>query len=93
MVNSQAVSRAVGSFGRATKCAAIEKQSIIVRMLPTEGGSPMMKSSEICDHGWPGVGRGYSSPASSQLGSLFWAQVEQAVKYLQVSLGRVGHQK
>lgn len=69
------------------------RQSIIVRMLPTEGDSPMMKSSEICDHGWPGVGRGYSSPAGSQLGSLFITQVEQTVKYLQVSLGRVGHQK
>lgn len=31
-----------------------------------------------------------SSPADRQLGSLFWVQVEKAVTYLQVSLGRVG---
>lgn len=51
---------AVESFGRATKWAALENQSIIVRIvvLPAEGGSPVMKSREMWDHGQPGLGRG-----------------------------------
>lgn len=40
---------AVKSFGRATKWAALENQSINVRIvvLPAEGGSPVMKSRDV----------------------------------------------
>lgn len=44
-----AVSRADGSLGRGLKCTDLENQSIIVRivMLPSEGGSPMRKSTAM----------------------------------------------
>lgn len=51
---------AVESFGRATKWAALENQSITVRIvvLPAEGGSPVIKSREMWNHSQPGLGRG-----------------------------------
>lgn len=49
IVNNRVVSNAVGSLGKATKCTALDKRSIIVRItvLPAEGGSPVMKSTAI----------------------------------------------
>lgn len=86
---------AVESFGRATKWAALENQSIIVRIvvLPAEGGSPVMKSREVWDHGRPGLGRAWSNPDGDCLESLFGAQVMQAVTYSLVSFASVGYQK
>lgn len=48
-VNNRVVSKAVGSLGKATKCTALEKRSIIVRItvLPAEGGSSVRKLTAI----------------------------------------------
>lgn len=51
------VSNAEGSLGSATRWAALEKPSVIVRMvvLSDHGGSPVTKSNVICNHGRLGM--------------------------------------
>ncbi len=61
---SSAVSLAEGNLGRGINRAAFENQSTTTRMtvLPWEGGSPVTKSRERCDHGLWGMGKGCNSP-------------------------------
>lgn len=89
LVSACAVSRAVGDFGRATKCAAFKKQSTMMRMviLPKKGGKA------IWDHGLPGVGSGVRSLVGSELKVLFCAQVGQTETNFWTSLAKAGHQK
>lgn len=81
LVSNCAVSRAVGDFRRATKCAALKKQSTMMRMviLPKKGGKA------IWDHGLPGVGSGVRSLVGSELEVLFCAQVGQTDSFLDIS--------
>lgn len=95
LVNSFAVSKAVGSLGRAMKWAAFEKQSTVVRMteLPEDGGSPVIKSSAMCDQGFQGTGSGLRRPAGGELDTFFCAQLGQADTNSWTSRARDGHQK
>lgn len=54
----------MGSLERAMKWAALEKQSIMVRivLLPAEMGRPVTKSKEMWDQGRDGVGKGRWRP-------------------------------
>ena len=58
--NSSAVSLAEGSLGRATKCTALEKQSIIVRIvsLPLDKGNLVTKSKAMWEGRALGADRG-----------------------------------
>ena len=62
------------------KCAALEKQSITVRMvvLPSDGGRPVTKSKAMWDQGRLGMGRGRSRPERGRVEVLFRAQVAHA---------------
>ncbi len=64
---SSAVSLAEGNLGRGINHAAFENRSTTTRMtvLPWEGGSPVMKSRERCDHGLWGMVKGCNSPPRS----------------------------
>lgn len=75
VVSSCAVSKAVESLHRATKCAALEKWSTIVRivLLPAERSRPVTKSRAMCDQSRGGVDRGCNNPASGWFDGLFWA--------------------
>ncbi len=63
-MRSSAVSLAEGNFGRGMNRAALENRSKTTWMtvLPWDGGSPVTKSRERCDHGLRGTGNGWSSP-------------------------------
>lgn len=91
LVNSFAVSKAVGSLGRAMKWAAFEKRSTMVRM--TDGGGPVIKSSAMCDQGFQGTGSGLRRPAGGELDTFFCAQLGQADTNSGTSRARDGHQK
>lgn len=54
-----------GSLENGTKCADMEKQSMILRMseLPFVTGRSVIKPRVIWDQGWLGVGRGCKSLA------------------------------
>lgn len=62
-------------------------------VLPADGGSPVIKSKAMCDHGREGIGSGLRSPAGGEFPGLVCAQTEQAATKRRVSRSRVGHQK
>lgn len=69
MLNEEfAVSRTVGSLVSRTKWNALEKLSTIVRIivLPSEGGSLVIKSNDTWDQGLEGTSNGCRSPARVQ---------------------------
>lgn len=82
----------VGSCGRGINWTALEKWSMMVKItvLPWEGGSPVTKSTAICDQRRLGVGRGSRCPAGGELEALERAQVVQAAIYLQMSFSMEG---
>lgn len=67
MINQQ-----FGNLGRATKCAALENLSTILRItvLLLEGGSPVTKPTAIQDQGRPGMERGWRIGAAFLRGVL-----------------------
>lgn len=90
---SWAVSNADGNLDTWTKWAALENLSMIekITVLPSDGGRPVMKSMEMWDQGWLGVGSGWRRPAGGWLLLLFRAQVGQAATNSLIWF-RVGHQ-
>lgn len=75
--------------------ATFEKQSTVVRMteLPEDGGSPVIKSSAMCDQGFQGTCSGLRRPAGGELDTFFCAQLGQADTNSWTSRARDGHQK
>lgn len=62
-----AVSKAEGNFGRGIKWTNLENLSMMVRtaVLPSDGGSPVTKSTATCDQGRGGMGKGRRKPAGA----------------------------
>lgn len=91
---SSAISFAKGSFFTGMKCTILENWSttVIITVLPSEGGSPVTKSKAMWDQGQCGVGRGHSSPFLQWLDPLLRAQMEQAATYSSTSAFIEGHQ-
>lgn len=63
------LSLAEGSLGKATKWVTLENWSTKVKitMLPWEGGKPVIKSSAMCDQGWPGMDSSLRRPKGVML--------------------------
>lgn len=57
----------------------VRRLSIMVRMLPLDGGRPVTKSRDMCDQRQMGVGRGWSREEVGLVDNLFWEQSKQAV--------------
>ena len=94
LTRRSAVSLKDGSLGSAMKCAALEKRSIMVRMVvfPSDVGRPVTKSKAMCDQGRLGMGRGRRSPERGRVEVLFRAQTVQAEINERTSASMVGHQ-
>ncbi len=93
MINS-AVSLAVGNLGKGMNRPALENLSTTTMMvvLPWDGGSPVIKSTERWDQGLQGIERGWSKPWGERWETFPWLHVGEAVTKLLVSSLMVGHQ-
>ncbi len=93
-IRSVAVSLAEGSLGKGMNRAALENRSTITRMteLPWDGGRPVMKSRDMCDHSLWGIGKGCRSPKGSWRLDFPWQHTGQASTKLLTSSLMEGHQ-
>lgn len=64
LMTNSAVSLAVGSLDRGINLAALENLSKMTNIVvfPWDGGSPLIKSMDICDQGLWGMESGCRSP-------------------------------
>lgn len=92
--SASAVSLALGNLGMGMKWIILENISTTVStmVVPSEWGSPAMKSKVMSDQGHWGTSRGWSRPASEWEDDLFLEQMGQATTYSPMSFSMADHQ-